>query len=206
MADAAAIDVAVAGTRLAQLKVIFQQRGEVDYTEVAQAALHALGEADAPGDLLLRLDARIRHILVDEFQDTSSSQFHLLERLLEGWQEHNANNVDQQTLFIVGDGMQSIYGFRAANVGLFLGARNNGVNGVELDAAALSVNFRSTPTIVNWVNQVFVRRRFRSPKKFRGVRCRMKTRRRSTLIARAVKCRCSVCSVTTTAHAKRLSA
>ncbi|MET0379781.1 MAG: 3'-5' exonuclease, partial [Spongiibacteraceae bacterium] len=141
----------------AQLKVVFQQRGEVDYTEVAQAALHALGEADAPGELLLRLDSRIRHILVDEFQDTSSSQFHLLERLLEGWQEHNAGNVDQQTLFIVGDGMQSIYGFRAANVGLFLGARSHGVNGVALAAAALSVNFRSTPTIVDWVNRIFVK-------------------------------------------------
>lgn len=140
---------------VAQLKVVFQQRGEVDYTEVAQAALHALGEADAPGELLMRLDARIRHILVDEFQDTSSSQFHLLERLLEGWQEHNASSDDQQTLFIVGDGMQSIYGFRAANVGLFLGARDSGVNGIELDDSKLCVNFRSTPTIVNWVNTVF---------------------------------------------------
>lgn len=139
----------------AQLKVVFQQRGEVDYTEVSQAALHALGEAENPGDLLLRLDARLRHILVDEFQDTSSSQFTLLERLVEGWQENNANEARQQTLFIVGDGMQSIYGFRAANVGLFLGARNRGVNGVALEAAALTVNFRSTPTIVQWVNQVF---------------------------------------------------
>jgi ATP-dependent exoDNAse (exonuclease V) beta subunit len=139
----------------AQLKVVFQQRGEVDYTEVAQAALQALGDADAPGELLLRLDARIRHILVDEFQDTSSSQFHLLERLLEGWQEHNAASADQQTLFIVGDGMQSIYGFRAANVGLFLEARRRGVNGVALNDCALTVNFRSTPTIVNWVNQTF---------------------------------------------------
>src|SRR5690606_11017266 len=141
----------------AQLKVIFQQRGEVDYTEVAQAALYALGEAENPGELMLRLDARIRHILVDEFQDTSSSQFQLLEKLLEGWQEHNATDEMQQTLFIVGDGMQSIYGFRAANVGLFLGARRRGVNGVPLHDAPLRVNFRSTPTIVDWVNQVFVR-------------------------------------------------
>src|SRR5690606_28309047 len=63
----------------------------------------------------------------------------------------------QQTLFIVGDGMQSIYGFRAANVGLFLVARRRGVNGVPLHDAPLRVNFRSTPTIVDWVNQVFVR-------------------------------------------------
>jgi ATP-dependent exoDNAse (exonuclease V) beta subunit len=139
----------------AHLKVIFQQRAEVDYTEVAQAALHALGDADDPGELLLRLDARIRHILVDEFQDTSTSQFQLLHTLLEGWEEHNATGEPQQTLFIVGDGMQSIYGFRAANVGLFLGAKNHGINGVPLSAAPLRVNFRSTPTIVEWVNRVF---------------------------------------------------
>jgi ATP-dependent helicase/nuclease subunit A len=146
---------------VAQLNVVFQSRGEVDFTELSLSALRALGSELAPSDLMLRLDARIRHLLIDEFQDTSTTQFHLLERLVEGWREHNENELEQehggqpQTLFIVGDGMQSIYGFREAKVGLFLDARHNGVNQLELHDAPLTVNFRSTPTIVEWVNKTF---------------------------------------------------
>ncbi len=142
---------------VAHLRLVFQQRGEVDYTEVALAALNALGDSDAPGELLLRLDASIRHILVDEFQDTSLSQFNLLKRLVEGWAEQNAERFAPRTLFLVGDGMQSIYGFRAANVGVFLEARRHGVNGVIAEDLALQVNFRSTPAVVDWVNHTFAR-------------------------------------------------
>src|SRR5437667_463634 len=51
---------------VAQLKVVFAERGEADFTEFAQGAVRALGTPDAPSDLLLALDYRIRHILVDE--------------------------------------------------------------------------------------------------------------------------------------------
>ena len=66
----------------------------------------------------LLLDYRLSHILIDEFQDTASPQIQLLRKLTAGWQ-----NGDGRSLFIVGDGMQSCYGFRDANVGLFLDAR-----------------------------------------------------------------------------------
>ena len=102
---------------LAQLKVVCQARGQVDFTEVAQAALRALGDDDAPTDLALALDYRIRHLLVDEFQDTSITQFELLARLTAGWEPG-----DGRTLFVVGDPMQSIYRFREAEVGVFLRA------------------------------------------------------------------------------------
>ncbi|MDB6062353.1 MAG: hypothetical protein JWM78_2456 [Verrucomicrobiaceae bacterium] len=140
---------------VAQLQLIFQLRGEVDFTEISLCALRALGSALNPSELMLRLDNRIRHLLIDEFQDTSSAQYRLLERLVEGWREHNETGAAPQTLFIVGDGMQSIYGFREAKVGLFLEARTLGVNHLQLDDAPLSVNFRSTPTVVDWVNRVF---------------------------------------------------
>src|SRR5439155_967411 len=71
---------------VAQLKVVFAERGEADFTEFAQGAVRALGTPDAPSDLLLALDYRIRHILVDEFQDTSISQWELLNLLTSGWQ------------------------------------------------------------------------------------------------------------------------
>ena len=135
---------------VAQLTLVFKQLGATDYSAISQAALLALGDEDAPTDIALQLDYRIRHILVDEFQDTASPQLRLLEKLTAGWQPD-----DGRTLFIVGDGMQSCYGFRNANVGLFLDARRRGIGSVDLQALDLRVNFRSQAGIVKWVNHTF---------------------------------------------------
>ncbi len=134
----------------AQLRLVFAERGGVDFTEVSQGALWALGEPDAPTDLLLALDYRLRHVLVDEFQDTSVSQFELLERLTAGWMPG-----DGRTLFLVGDPMQSIYRFREAEVGLYLRATHDGIGSVALTKLTLSANFRSQAGIVEWVNNAF---------------------------------------------------
>ena len=135
-----------------QLKLVFQARGQVDFTEVAQGALRALGGAEAPSDLALALDYRIRHLLVDEFQDTSISQYELIAKLTAGWEPG-----DGRTVFAVGDPMQSIYRFREAEVGLFLRARAAGIADLALEAISLAANFRSQSRIVEWVNATFPR-------------------------------------------------
>jgi len=137
---------------VAQLRVVFAKHNKADFTEFSQGALRALGSEDAPTDLMLVLDYRIRHILVDEFQDTSQSQFELLERLTSGWEPG-----DGRTLFLVGDPMQSIYRFREAEVALFLRACEEGVGTVPLETLTLSANFRSHAGIVDWVNASFAR-------------------------------------------------
>jgi ATP-dependent exoDNAse (exonuclease V) beta subunit len=137
---------------VAQLQLVFQERGEVDFTEIAQRAVVALGDSEAPTDLALALDYQIRHLLMDEFQDTSLSQYILLERLTAGWEPG-----DGRTLFIVGDPMQSIYRFREAEVGLYFQAWRQGVGQLQLTPLTLSVNFRSQQGIVDWVNQSFCR-------------------------------------------------
>lgn len=134
----------------AELKLVFAARGQADFSEVHARALLALGDPEAPTDLALALDYRLRHILVDEFQDTSSGQYELLEKLTAGWQAN-----DGRTLFVVGDPMQSIYAFRQAEVGLYLKARAEGIGQVKLEPLELSVNFRSAQGIVDWVNQAF---------------------------------------------------
>lgn len=136
----------------AQLWLSFRQAGEVDFTEIAQNALLALGRLDDPSDLQLQLDYRIRHLLVDEFQDTSPTQVELLERLTAGWQRG-----DGRTLFLVGDPMQSIYKFRKADVGLFLKVREQGLGALPLTPLHLYRNNRSHPLVVDWVNRVFPR-------------------------------------------------
>jgi len=87
---------------------------------------------------------------VDEFQDTSISQFHLFEKLLAGWEVG-----DGRSFFAVGDPMQSIYRFRDAEVSLFLRAGQYGIAGVALEPLQLEVNFRSDVRIVDWCNQTF---------------------------------------------------
>lgn len=139
------------------LLLVFERRGVVDHTQVALSALDALGEDDAPTELALRLDYSIDHILVDEFQDTAINQYRLVSRLTRGWGQHNEINPGAaRTIFIVGDGMQSIYGFRNANVGLFLKAQQEGFNGVVPHALALRCNFRSQQNIVDWINDSFL--------------------------------------------------
>ena len=136
----------------AHLKVVFGEHGEADFTEVAQAAVRALGSPQAPTDLLLALDYRIKHILVDEFQDTSISQWELLSLLTSGW-----SGDDGRTLFLVGDPMQSIYRFREAQVALFLKARERGLGSVKLEPLTLTTNFRSQEKLIGFFNASFSR-------------------------------------------------
>lgn len=132
-------------------KVVMAEAGEVDFSEIAQRAILSLGDEDAPSDLALRMDYRIQHLLVDEFQDTSHSQVSLLKKLTAGW-----NDGDGRTLFLVGDPMQSIYRFRKAEVSLFIKAWQGGLfDQIKLTPLQLRVNFRSTEPIVAWVNQTF---------------------------------------------------
>ncbi|HET8699772.1 MAG TPA: UvrD-helicase domain-containing protein, partial [Gammaproteobacteria bacterium] len=136
----------------AELKVAFAEARAVDFVELALAAQRALGAVEAPSELLLALDRRIQHLLVDEFQDTSLAQRRLLELLTAGWEPD-----DGRTLFLVGDPMQSIYRFRDADMSLFLLAKQRGVGAVRLRSLTLQRNFRSAPAIVQWVNAAFAR-------------------------------------------------
>lgn len=134
----------------AYLLLVFQEQGEVDFIQVTRSALQALDHPDSPSDLALSLDYQIKHLLVDEFQDTSVMQFKLLELLTSGWQRN-----DGRSLFLVGDPMQSIYRFREADVGLYLMAKERGIQDIKLESLCLEVNFRSQQGIVDWVNKAF---------------------------------------------------
>ena len=135
---------------VAELRATFRRRGRIDFAEIAHGALTALGDELAPTELLLQLDSRLRHILVDEFQDTSRVQYDLLTTLTAGWERD-----DGRTLFLVGDPMQSIYRFREAEVGLYLRARSAGIGTIRLTPLVLASNFRSQSRLVEWCNRHF---------------------------------------------------
>ncbi len=137
------------GRRLAELYAAYdaqcQREGVVDFAELLLRA-HELLERNA----LLRehYQARFRHILVDEFQDTSSLQYRWL-KLLKG---------PDSALFAVGDDDQSIYAFRGANVGNMAALLD------DLGLAApikLTQNYRSLSTILDAANAVIAHNRNR---------------------------------------------
>ncbi len=135
----------------AELTLVFRAAGAIDFTQGTLAALEALGDADSPSDLLLGLDCRIRHLLVDEFQDTSYTQLELIRRLTSGWEPG-----DGRTLFAVGDPMQSIYRFRGAEVRLFVTAQETArIGELPVETIVLRRNFRSQARLVEWTNLVF---------------------------------------------------
>jgi ATP-dependent helicase/nuclease subunit A len=136
----------------AMLKVVFDQHGECDHTEIAGAARQALTEQGLPTPLAERLGTRLQHLLIDEFQDTSREQYELLVTLTQDW-----STGDGRTLFLVGDPMQSIYGFRNAEVGRFATVRAAGLANVRLESLTLRRNFRSAPVLVDWCNETFAR-------------------------------------------------
>ncbi len=142
-----------------ELTVVFAEAAAVDYIEVAQTAQRVLKGVDGiPDEATLKFADDIRHLLVDEFQDTSRRQHELLRRLIAAWPEREG-----RTCFVVGDPMQSIYSFRDADAELFSQVKNKGLEipGEEqpfgFDSVTLTANFRTAPPLVTELNHAFER-------------------------------------------------
>lgn len=136
-----------------QLKHVFQKYGEVDFIEVSQSACIALNIYNSNiNNNLQKEEINVSHILVDEFQDTSPNQFELLKMLISKWE----NNY-QNTLFLVGDPNQSIYKFRNSDVSIFSHVIEKGIGEIFPEFLKLTVNFRSKPKLVDWINNLFER-------------------------------------------------
>jgi ATP-dependent exoDNAse (exonuclease V) beta subunit len=152
--------VALAAEAVRVYEALCRERAVIDFAfseKAAMRVLWAMPEAGAPvfSDALLAMDAQLRHVLVDEFQDTSRNQWALVKGLCAGFSEGEG-----RTLFIVGDPKQSIYGFRKAEVALFEEARGGlpvEAGLLPLAARRLWANFRSRAELVGWTNRVFAR-------------------------------------------------
>jgi ATP-dependent helicase/nuclease subunit A len=138
----------------AQLKVVFAEAAEVDFVEVSQIAESVLQSDDSfPTDAAIAVADGIRHLLVDEFQDTSRRQHQLLARLIAAWPDRAG-----RTCFLVGDPMQSIYFFRDADAELFARVKKIGLEipnsePLALDFVPLSANFRTVPSLIERLNE-----------------------------------------------------
>ena len=143
-----------AGTRLLTLyqRLKIEQR-MLDFSDLEWKAFLLLNHADHALWVQYKLDQRIDHLLIDEFQDTNPTQWHLIFPLL---QELAAGEGERRrTVFLVGDAKQSIYRFRRAEPDLFPAAQQWLHTQLKAVDHTLSASWRSAPAIIDVVNRVF---------------------------------------------------
>lgn len=100
------------------------------------------------GSLSFRLDSRIDHLLLDEFQDTSPQQW----RVIEPWAQRVTAGADRTSFFCVGDVKQAIYGWRGGIAEIF-DAIDRQLPG--LTPQSLNTSFRSSQPVIDAVNHIF---------------------------------------------------
>lgn len=136
-----------------------KERSLLDYDDLILKTVELLKN---PGChwVLYKLDGGLDHILVDEAQDTNPAQWQVIRSLAEEFYANAATETCNRTLFVVGDGKQSIYSFQGADPAVFTQmqqdlrrfASNSGKKWQDID---LNVSFRSTPEILSTVDAVF---------------------------------------------------
>lgn len=138
-----------------------QRRGWLDFDDLIQKAQQLLSDDRVAAWVLYRLDGGIDHILVDEAQDTSPTQWDVIRRLAEEFSSGEGARADvTRTIFVVGDKKQSIYSFQGADPREF--DRMQTEFGSKLAESAqnlwsrnLDFSFRSSPAILSLVDRVF---------------------------------------------------
>jgi len=133
----------------AQLK---RDEGWVDMSDLEQGALSMLSDPVLSGWVQQRLDARIRHLLIDEFQDTNPLQWQALHAWLGSYAGAGGGNAPG--VFIVGDPKQSIYRFRRAEPQVFLAAKHFVVEGLGGSALGCDHTHRNAQSVLQSVNAV----------------------------------------------------
>ncbi|MET0312534.1 MAG: UvrD-helicase domain-containing protein [Burkholderiaceae bacterium] len=135
---------------LAEYAAVKREHGWVDMNDVEQAALVLLGDAELGGWIQERLDARVSHLLVDEFQDTNPLQWQALSAWLSGY----AGAGNAPSVFIVGDPKQSIYRFRRAEPKVFKAAQAFIRDGLQGHLLSCDHTRRNAPAVIDAVNSV----------------------------------------------------
>src|SRR5208282_6314236 len=104
-----------------------RERRLMDYDDLELLAYEAISRNPEWQNVLYSFDEHTDHVLVDEFQDTSTLQWMIIDKLTEEWRSGMGAKRESgltPTVFLVGDDKQSIYSFRGANAGIFRNVRN----------------------------------------------------------------------------------
>ena len=149
--------VRLARALFAELAAYKRTRGLVEMADLERCAVALLGDSALSGWVQERLDARVRHLLIDEFQDTSPLQWHALAAWLSGYAGAGGGASGQRppSVFIVGDPKQSIYRFRRAEPKVFEAARDFVQQGLEGSVLSCDHTRRNAPEVLAVLNAVF---------------------------------------------------
>ncbi|MDH5393413.1 MAG: UvrD-helicase domain-containing protein [Gammaproteobacteria bacterium] len=144
----------IAGARLlAIFQQLKSQLHKLDFTDLEWRTYQLLKHSENAEWVQFKLDQRINHLLIDEFQDTNPTQWYLLKPLLE---ELASGDVERQrSIFIVGDEKQSIYGFRRANPELQAHVSDWLHHQMGARQWPLNKSWRSSPAVIDLVNAIF---------------------------------------------------
>jgi ATP-dependent helicase/nuclease subunit A len=144
----------VCGHALLELfQAMKQQQGVLDFADLEWQAYRLLSNSEHAQWVQYKLDQRIDHLLVDEFQDTNPTQWHLILPLLD---EMAAGQTERhRSAFVVGDIKQSIYRFRRAAPDLFHHAKDWLTLNMGAESASQQKSYRSSPAIIEFVNLIF---------------------------------------------------
>ncbi|MCW8200651.1 DNA helicase UvrD [Verminephrobacter aporrectodeae subsp. tuberculatae] len=137
----------------AQFADLKRQHGWVDMNDVERAAQAMLADPVLSGWVQERLDARVRHLLIDEFQDTNPLQWQALHAWLSGY-AGAGGGATAPSVFIVGDPKQSIYRFRRAEPQVFIAAQAFVRDGLGGDLLSCEHTRRNATRVIAAVNQV----------------------------------------------------
>ncbi|WP_431096700.1 UvrD-helicase domain-containing protein [Polaromonas aquatica] len=137
---------------IAQFTALKRDRGWVDMNDVERAALLMLADPVLSGWVQERLDARIRHLMIDEFQDTNPLQWQALYAWLIGYSGAGT----APSVFLVGDPKQSIYRFRRAEPQVFRAAQAFVVHGLGGDLLSCDHTRRNAEAVIDTVNSAMV--------------------------------------------------
>ena len=145
---------------LKQFQKLKKEQRLLDFTDLEWQTYLLLTKSNNALWVQYKLDQRIEHLLVDEFQDTNPTQWRLLLPLL---QEIASSEDDRnRSVFIVGDTKQSIYRFRRAEPRLFTAAELWLKEHLGANSEELSHSWRSSPAVINFINNVFSQEQFKA--------------------------------------------
>jgi len=132
-------------------KALYMEESELSFSDVTALVYEILHRINDSEFLYFRLDAKIEHMLLDEFQDTSIVQYEILKPLI---QEITSGQgvFENGSFFFVGDVKQSIYRFRGGVSALFSEVVKQ--NGTKVEK--LLTNYRSQKEVIEFVNRVFI--------------------------------------------------
>lgn len=129
---------------------ILKAKNKLNFDDISNICYDLLNHHIDRNFFYFRLDSKINHILIDEFQDTNLRQYEILKPLIDEIKS-GVGRIANRSLFFVGDEKQAIYGFRGCDSRIFRAISDE----LHLQTKSLPKNYRSAKNIVEFVNTSF---------------------------------------------------